>query len=219
MVTRHEIYAGQFLLSGLTHVATLSGWTVNGECLELTLPIGPVRYVKIETLESPSWVSWREIEIYQAVDHFGYFADAFSWVDGGTFTAETHSAGANFTFIAAGTYDPQDVRQYILERLSAAHDLGCKAFVDLSATLFQENGNLPDNWEDRWNALSDALDASALTDTVVAFYPHDEPYWFIYMQREKKVPGTPTADELRAHLNTVATAMKQRYPNKAIATI
>jgi hypothetical protein len=124
--TKHEIYVGQSLLSGFRHVATLSAWTVNGEWLELTHPIGPVRYIKIETLESPSWVSWREIEIYQAVDYFGYFADAFSWVDGGKFTAETHSAGANFTFIAAGSYDPQEARQYILERLRTARDLGCK---------------------------------------------------------------------------------------------
>jgi hypothetical protein len=217
--TLHFIYVGEHPSSGLTHAATLSGWTVNGQWLELAQPIGPVRYVKIVTQVSPSWVAWREIEIYQAVEYFCYFADAFSWVDGGTFTAETHSAGANTTFIASGAVDPHEQRRYILGRLITARDLGCKAFVDLSSTLFQHNGNLLADWRDRWDALSDALSATGLADTVVAFYPHDEVYLYIEDRRREGVPGTPDAAELRNSLNLIATTIRERYPDKAIATI
>lgn len=218
--TRHDIYvARQSPSVGLKHVATLSGWTVNGQWLELSQPIGSVRYVRIETLESPSWVSWRDIEIYQGLDYFGYYCDACAWVDGGTFTAETHSAGANFTFIAPGSADPHDQRRYILRRLIAARDLGCKAFVDLGSTLFQYNGNLWADWRARWNALSDAVSASALANTVIAFYPHDEVYLYIEDRYREGVPGTPDAADLRRSLNMIATAIRERYPDKAIATI
>jgi len=47
---------------------TFSGITDDSAALEYTppQPWSGVRYVRIETLESPSWVAWREIEVYDA---------------------------------------------------------------------------------------------------------------------------------------------------------
>jgi PASTA domain/F5/8 type C domain len=217
--TRHEILVARQPSGPFKHVATLDGWTVNGQWLELNQPIGVVRYLRVETTESPSWVSWREIEIFQSLEYIGYFADAYAWVGGGSFTAETHAAGANFTFIGAGSGDPVKDRQYILNRLSTAHGVGGKAFVDLTTTLFNTNGRLLADWRDRWYGLADAIDASGLADTVIAFYPHDEVYWWVSEMVRKGVPGAPSADEMRQNLSAIAAALKGRYPQKPIADI
>jgi len=46
-------------------VATLSGDTSDGQWLDvpITTPLDGVRYVGIETVESPSWVAWRELSV------------------------------------------------------------------------------------------------------------------------------------------------------------
>ncbi len=44
-------------------IATLSGNTQDGQLLEVTLS-GSYRFIRIATDSGPSWVSWREIEIY-----------------------------------------------------------------------------------------------------------------------------------------------------------
>lgn len=62
--TRHEILGGP-TPDGLTLIGTLNGNTTDGEWLELNQPANNIRYVKIVTIMSPSWVAWREIEIYK----------------------------------------------------------------------------------------------------------------------------------------------------------
>jgi len=62
--TTHEISGGP-TPDSLTLIGTLDGNTTEDQWLELNQPANNVRYVKIETLKSPSWVSWREIEIYR----------------------------------------------------------------------------------------------------------------------------------------------------------
>jgi len=54
---------GQFTL-----LTTFEGNTVDGQTLIFTPvePIPNIRYIRIETTESPSWVAWREIEIIDA---------------------------------------------------------------------------------------------------------------------------------------------------------
>jgi hypothetical protein len=46
-------------------VATISGDTRDGQWLDIpiTEPLDGVRYVGIETVESPSWVAWRELSV------------------------------------------------------------------------------------------------------------------------------------------------------------
>lgn len=62
--TTHEISGGP-TPDSLTLIGTLDGNTTEEQWLELNKPANNVRYVKIETIKSPSWVAWREIEIYK----------------------------------------------------------------------------------------------------------------------------------------------------------
>lgn len=62
--TTHQIYGGatpdQMLL-----ISTLDGVTNDGQWLEVNTPAKKVRYIKITSTKSPSWIAWREIEVYQ----------------------------------------------------------------------------------------------------------------------------------------------------------
>jgi RHS repeat-associated protein len=62
--TTHEVYGGPSA-DNLTLLGSLSGWTSNGQWLELTTSAANVRYVKVLTTSSPSWVAWGEIEVYE----------------------------------------------------------------------------------------------------------------------------------------------------------
>jgi hypothetical protein len=63
--TTHEIWGGSSLAS-LTLLQTLTGVTSSGQWLEslISPAAGNVRFVRIRTTASPSWVAWSEIEVY-----------------------------------------------------------------------------------------------------------------------------------------------------------
>jgi hypothetical protein len=61
--TSHEILGG-LTPDSLTSLGTLEGNTADAQWLELHVK-AQARYVKIVTLKSPSWVGWREIEVYK----------------------------------------------------------------------------------------------------------------------------------------------------------
>ena len=68
--TTHKVYVSatapvQGSLGQLVH--TFSGSTSDNQVLEKAFPtpLTNVRYVTIETTQSPSWVAWREIEVYR----------------------------------------------------------------------------------------------------------------------------------------------------------
>jgi predicted amidohydrolase YtcJ len=62
--TSHQIWAGADP-NTLALVHQFDGTTKDGDTLEFqpTSPLSNIRYVKILTTESPSWVAWREIEV------------------------------------------------------------------------------------------------------------------------------------------------------------
>ncbi len=61
--TVHEVWGGA-TPSSLTLLGTLSGYTQSGQWLELTTAAQNVRYVRVVTTGSPSWVGWNEVEVY-----------------------------------------------------------------------------------------------------------------------------------------------------------
>jgi RHS repeat-associated protein len=63
--TTHQI-AGGTTQGTLAPLATLSGTTQTGQWLEATFTAASVRYVRVTTTSSPSWVAWAEIEVYGA---------------------------------------------------------------------------------------------------------------------------------------------------------
>lgn len=60
--TTHQISAGP-TPDKLTLVEALDGNTTDAQWIELNKPINNARYLKIETIKSPSWIAWNEIEI------------------------------------------------------------------------------------------------------------------------------------------------------------
>ena len=60
----HRLYGGP-TPDNLKLLGTLDGNTQNNQWIEHKVAANDIRYLKIETVTSPSWVSWREIEIYK----------------------------------------------------------------------------------------------------------------------------------------------------------
>jgi hypothetical protein len=61
--TVHQILGGT-TPDNLASLGTLDGDTATEQWLELQVK-GQVRYLRIVTVKSPSWVAWREIEAYE----------------------------------------------------------------------------------------------------------------------------------------------------------
>jgi F5/8 type C domain len=61
--TSHQILGG-LTPESLTSLGVLEGNTADAQWLELQVK-GQVRYLRVVTLKSPSWVAWGEIEVYE----------------------------------------------------------------------------------------------------------------------------------------------------------
>ena len=62
--TLHKIYGGP-APDNLKLLGTLGGNTQSRQWLALKITATSVRYLKVVTTKSPSWVAWREIEVYK----------------------------------------------------------------------------------------------------------------------------------------------------------
>jgi hypothetical protein len=62
--TVHEISGGE-KPDNLTLIGTLDGVTNDSQWLEVIKPASNIRYIRISTRKSPSWVAWREVEFYK----------------------------------------------------------------------------------------------------------------------------------------------------------
>lgn len=64
-LTTHRLWGRDSYGNWTVYYGDITGYTTSNQWLELTTPwTPPVRYLLIETSEGPSWVSWREIEVY-----------------------------------------------------------------------------------------------------------------------------------------------------------
>jgi hypothetical protein len=199
--TNHVITAGQDPTS-LHAVTSFAGNTSDSQWLEYAngaTNLGNVRYIRITTTQSPSWIAWREIELYGGIEYFGYFADAYDVVGNGNYIDETTgTANTNLVWIAS-SYVPQT---NFAARLQQAHDDGAKAILILGPQLFLESA-LRDDWETQWADIAATVRA-APANSVAAFYPADEPYGHGFDI------GT---------LTTVTTRIRQDFPDIPIAVI
>jgi hypothetical protein len=66
--TEHRIYGRSAPGGPLTLLETLRGPTTDPDVLDVTpaTPWAQIRFLRIETVASPSDVAWREIEVYEA---------------------------------------------------------------------------------------------------------------------------------------------------------
>jgi hypothetical protein len=62
--TTHQVYGGS-TPNNLSLIGTLDGMTQDGQWLELVSSANNIRYLRISTVASPSWVSWSEIQVFR----------------------------------------------------------------------------------------------------------------------------------------------------------
>jgi hypothetical protein len=62
--TTHHVFGGP-TPDNLILIGILVDITQDQQWLEFQNSVGNIRYLKIETTRSPSWVAWREIEVYK----------------------------------------------------------------------------------------------------------------------------------------------------------
>ena len=66
--TRHQLFGKATAQDAYELLREFDGQTTNGQILEHTMPTPWTgRFIKVETLTSPSWVAWKEIEVISAV--------------------------------------------------------------------------------------------------------------------------------------------------------
>lgn len=147
--------------------------------------------------------------------YFGYYASAASWVGTGNYTAAI-SDHANVTWIAhpaLGANNPQVAVDWHLARLQEAQGLGMGGVMDVTGIFFDlgntagPNRYLRADYATRWQSYAHQI-APRLA-AVTAFYLLDEPY--LHVRGDKA--------GIRDALNTVALAIKARFPGKPVATI
>jgi hypothetical protein len=62
--THHDVYGGP-TLDTLSVLGSFDGNTQSGQVLHLSGPFTNVRYIRVQTTVSPSWVAWREINVFR----------------------------------------------------------------------------------------------------------------------------------------------------------
>lgn len=65
--TSHQLYVGSTMTS-LSLVNNMTGYTVHGQWLNTTYipPLTNVRFIRLETVRSPSWVAWNKFLVFEA---------------------------------------------------------------------------------------------------------------------------------------------------------
>jgi hypothetical protein len=123
--------------------------------------MGGVRYLRI----TAAFAAWREIQVYQGIEYFGFYGDHA----GADFTTETTANGANLNYIDFSSAADLSARL-------AKVPVGNKAIVATNV-LFDDTGVLRPDWQSQWNAMSNAIKAGGFQSTVAAFWLYEEPYW------------------------------------------
>ena len=210
-----KLYAGSEAGS-LTLKQTVGRWTANGDWIEFAWPgseksMGTVRYIRVETVSSPSWVSWSEVEVYQGLEYVAYYGDEYD-------VTSAVAAGANVTMISGDAtgfaYAQQhpeatatDVFAVIAADLNAkmedAHNLGMKVIV--ASVFFRDDYRLRPDWRAVWDNVAATVNAADYPEDVIAFYLQDEPYWG---GRQNGV----TNDAMRDSLLAISSAMRDDFP-------
>jgi hypothetical protein len=185
----------------MRNVYARTTYGTDAEWLELTGDgddgdhLGNARYVRITTNSGPSWVAWKEIEVYGGVEAFGFYSGDGFWVT----TPQNLVMSYTFTDVPDAAANVQSLRS-VLQQVKAS---GARAFI--WPDLWSNNSSTKpyDDWMDRWSQVIVPA-VQGYEDVVAAFYLYDEPY------------GHGVA---RADLSAVADQMRCDFPSIPVASI
>lgn len=247
-LTTHEVYVGNAApsadTSSLKKIWTLSGNTTDNQWLEKTgdtddgKPVGLVRWLRVKTTASPSWIGWREIELVQGAQNVGFYGSEFDGQAQGDPTTETLAMGANTTMIASSS------TAFIDQKLASVRGQGGQAIVSMAAHMFEwmfdANGNCSGQRLRLKPAstLKQNLDAVAVAvnkypGTVASFYPYDEPYTVglrcagLTDPVTGGMPSDPTKKALaeaeltaiKGQLEQARTELNNRFPGVPVSSV
>jgi hypothetical protein len=132
--------------------------------------MGNVRYVRISTTSSPSWVAWKEIEVYGSVKYFGYYGP---WGNPPSANLATVATRTDITDSATIAQEVATLDSAITAQVNA----GKKVMVTPYDLFYSPSPQLtlqPDYVARIQNVLVPALQTHR--NDVVALYVVDEPY-------------------------------------------
>lgn len=170
-----NIYAGSDT-NNLTSVKQFNQNTTNGDELSVSFPtpIPNVKYIKVETTKSPSWVAWGKIKVYGIVDtshlkYFGYYdvndADLMvhgQWKD---YLGEITKLGnSNIVHVDLRSYYITSVVTGFKDFLIRAKAANQKVIIGIP---------LDTNWNDEFTAIKNIISPN---DTTIWGFEFDEPH-------------------------------------------
>lgn len=219
--TTHKVLVGTDP-ENLRLARTLSGHTANAQWIGFvddSQTLGNVRYVRILTESSPSWIAWNEVEVYQGLEYVANFRDGLDPDWPNTLNATTAN-GANLVFVDALNAQKQPDTEALRQKLAKARDLGVKAIIDLNNYLFHpQTEYLITSADDptcdygcRWQRVVNVVNQNDLRSVVAAFYLRDEPYL-------RALHGNGDISRFRADLTTMAQNIRAAFSGIPIAVI
>jgi hypothetical protein len=219
--TDHFVY-GSYNGTTYTLLGGFSDTTSNSQWLQLDTPARGIRYLRVTTTKSPSWVAWSEIQVNgsrspsttpidpdcpglyagHTLKKFGYWGSSFRSPPGDqTPEVASHS---NLTFIHdAAWFNPGSGgvdASRDLSRLQTAASHGVKAVLVLRGLFFDATSQLLPNYQANWNTYAAAV--APQKAHIAAFYPIDEPV---------------LTAQMRNALATVNAAISAKFPDIPIA--
>ena len=207
---RHQIWVGSSP-GNLRLVHTFSGYGTDGQYFNFgfdtkSLGMGNVRYVRIVSEQSASWIAWKEISVFQGVEYFGFYHDAVDHGDVGNYMAETAANGANLTWIGGETV------ARIAPKLTEASQRGLKAMVDIDNLIRKSDGTLMAQGAELdaiWNSVRTVVQ-QAPAGLVAGFYLRDEPY----LGLDDALKNT-----MKSRLTAVRALIRRDFPSIPVAVI
>ncbi len=173
--TVHNIYVGDSI-SSLKLLVTIDQITQKDVWVEAPL-LSPINthYLKVETVESPSWIAWKEIEVYEGqskassnLKYFGYLSNDYNYQTP-TYFQELSSLGN--TNIAWGTNNLSDFKRNNIQVLYPPESFWTRPKTGPDAGKLK----LIPTWSTLW-ATERATKIDPYIDNIYGFYM-DEPYW------------------------------------------
>lgn len=193
-----------------TEVHTFDGTTQSNDWLivDLQPDLTNVRYVKVTTTASPSWVAWREIEVWGESPtpgdchdcYFGYYWGAGQHPAFATNHLSEFADHCNFADIKDSDFG------VLRQKIKDAQALGMMAVLAPTWYFYSTKAELRADRDAAWETFAGEVEAH--TDTILGFYLSDEPYWW-----DSTCHHTAAAQD---NLETVARAIKARFPTKPI---
>jgi fibronectin type 3 domain-containing protein len=133
--TIHNIYTSQDA-SNWTLARTLNGYTYTLQNLivDFSPPLSNVRYVKVETVNSPSWIGWSEIEVYETLPSISP-ANSATGVNISTNITATFSEDMDSSTINSSTFNVRDNANNLVPGIVSYNSSTRTATFDPSSNL------------------------------------------------------------------------------------